>query len=229
MADQPNRFPRTLLGAAVGGVVGFLLGTWFSTFFIDDTPAAKKGQPFVLAGPTLAGPKIDVADYRGKVVLVDFWATWCGPCLQELPHVQAAYDKHHADGFEVVAVSLDDDRELLAEFVKAHKLPWPQIFYPEQHGRGGSPLATAHGITGIPATFLLDAEGKVDQTNLRGERLEKEVARLLNKPGGAKTQDPTDVYTYWLCAGWFAVVFAVVGAYLCHPGAPPPARQVRTR
>ena len=124
------------------------------------------------------GTTVDLAAYRGKIVLVDFWATWCGPCVDELPHVKAAYEKHHEKGFEVIGISLDKDGDKLAAFTKEKQMPWPQIF----DGKGWqSKLAQAYSIRGIPATFLLDREGKIAAKDLHGEALSKKVSELLAK------------------------------------------------
>jgi peroxiredoxin len=121
------------------------------------------------------GNDLSVGKYKGKVVLVDFWATWCQPCVAELPYVKAAYQKHHDKGFEVIGISLDHDAFTLTEYVKAKKMPWAQ------HWDEGGKLATSYGIMGIPATFLLDGEGRIVATDLRGPELEEHLARLLGK------------------------------------------------
>ena len=203
-----------ILGAFVGGVLGLFVGAslsqrlpeWNLPFPVQERPLRAE-LAFELAGPTLAGKPFDVADFRGKVVLVDFWATWCGPCLHELPTVKAAYDKYHAEGFEVVAVSLDDDRAALEKFVKDKDLPWPQVFFDEEGKRGWqNPVAKRHGVEGIPATFLLDREGFLVATNLRGPGLEMEVAQAL--------RGPFLPMTMILCLVVGAVVFATAGAIL---------------
>ena len=128
----------------------------------------------------LDGKTVSLADYRGKVVLLDFWATWCGPCVEELPHVLTAYKKHRAAGFEIIGISLDrlDARAKLTSFIKEHDMPWAHVF----DGKGWqSDLAVRHGVNSIPATYLLDAEGNIVAKNLGGPALEKEVARLLAK------------------------------------------------
>src|SRR5207248_1924165 len=98
-----------------GGSLGLLVGLILAGYLAErqaPTLDAGEGQPTIgqvidLAGPTLDGSRFDLAEQRGKVVLVDFWATWCGPCIAELPNVRAVYDQHHGNGFEVVGVSLD--------------------------------------------------------------------------------------------------------------------------
>lgn len=124
------------------------------------------------------GATVDLAAYRGKIVLVEFWATWCAPCIDELPHVKAAYDKYHDQGFEVIAISFDMQVAQLAAFIKEKQMPWPQVC--DEKGPGGK-LAQAYGVRGIPAAFLLDREGKVAAKDLHGEDLSKKVAELLGK------------------------------------------------
>jgi peroxiredoxin len=124
----------------------------------------------------LAGNPLSVARFKGKVVLVDFWATWCGPCVHELPNVLEVYNKHHAQGFEIIGVSLDADKGKLQGFIKARNMPWPQFF----DGKAWSnKLAVKYGIHSIPATYLLDREGKIIDRDLRGEELEAAVTKAL--------------------------------------------------
>jgi peroxiredoxin len=121
---------------------------------------------------------LSIAKYKGKVLLVDFWATWCGPCVAELPNVLGTYRKYHEQGFDIVGISLDKERERLTGFIKEKGMGWAQYF----DGKGWeSKLAQDCGINSIPATFLLDGEGKIIAKNLRGDDLEKAVARALGK------------------------------------------------
>jgi thiol-disulfide isomerase/thioredoxin len=126
----------------------------------------------------LTGQPLSVGALQGKVVLVDFWATWCGPCVAELPNVMKAYDKHHGDGFEIIGISLDSDKAKLDKFTKDKKMTWQQFF----DGQGwGNKLAGQYGVNSIPATYLLDGEGKIIAKDLRGDALEAAVAKALAK------------------------------------------------
>jgi thiol-disulfide isomerase/thioredoxin len=147
---------------------------------------AEKIQNALVVGATfpgfsetnLNGSPLSIANYKSKVVLVDFWATWCVPCRMELPYVLKTYEKYHDKGFEIIGVSLDDDRAALEKFIKENKMPWPQFF----DGNGPhNALAVKYGIEAIPATFLLDGNGKIIGKDLRGEELQTAVANAVAK------------------------------------------------
>ena len=120
------------------------------------------GDRVKISGKTLDGAPFDINQYKGKVVVVDFWATWCGPCRAELPNLKAVYDKYHGRGLEVVGVSLDENRDDLAKFIKEKDLPWKILVNTEPHHTGfDNPIADQYGISGIPAVFLMNRDGKV--------------------------------------------------------------------
>ncbi len=139
--------------------------------------ALTHGVPFPdFAEKDLAGNPLALAKYRGKLVLIDFWATWCVPCVAELPNVLKAYREHHAEGFEVLGISLDQDEKKLRTFLKEKEIPWPQYF----DGQGWeNKLVRKYGIDTVPATFLLDRQGRVLAQDLRGEALEAALNKAL--------------------------------------------------
>lgn len=143
------------------------------------------GSVIEIVGPTIDGTDFNLASLKGKVVLVDFWATWCGPCIAELPNVKAVYEKYHDKGFEIVGVSLDFKKETLANYVKENKMPWKQIIFGKEDEMGwNNPIAQRLGINSIPAMFLIGKDGIVVTRDLRGEGvLEKKVLEELGKPG----------------------------------------------
>ena len=141
------------------------------------------GHPMEINGTLLNGKPFDQKTLAGKVVLVDFWATWCGPCVAEIPNVLEQYEKYHKDGFEVVGVSLDQEREALEKFVTDQKLPWP-ILFEEPKGDGWQhPLATFYGISGIPTVVLIGRDGNVITLDARGENLGERLDAIFKKAG----------------------------------------------
>ncbi|QDT56490.1 Thiol-disulfide oxidoreductase ResA [Caulifigura coniformis] len=149
------------------------------------------GKPMKVEGKTVDGKPFNVESLKGKVVLVDFWATWCGPCLEELPHVQELYNGYNKKGFEVVGVSLDQEKDVLQAFLAEKKLPWVQL-YSEAEGDGGwsNPIARYYGISAIPTAILIGKDGNVVSLNATGRELTALLEKLLGPPDAPKEEAP---------------------------------------
>ena len=125
------------------------------------------------------GKPIDlVKDYKGKVVLLDFWATWCMPCMMELPNVKAAYEKYHKKGFEILSISFDQDKKAFEKVIKEQNMVWRHYF----DGQGwGNKIGEIYQIRAIPHTILIGKDGKIAAINLRGEALIAKVKELVEQ------------------------------------------------
>ena len=133
-------------------------------------------EPLDIKFKAVDGAEVDLAKLRGKVVLVDFWATWCGPCRLEIPSVVATYKQLHKDGFEIVGVSLDQDKTKLLNFTKQAGMTWPEYF----DGKvWANEISSRNGVNAIPAAWLVDKKGFVRSTEARGDDLGVQVKKLL--------------------------------------------------
>ncbi len=136
----------------------------------------KKAPDFTLNDTT--GNPISMSSFKGKYLLIDFWASWCGPCRAENPHNVALYKEFKGKDFEILGVSLDDKRENWVAAIKSDNLTWPQVS--DLKGWKSS-VGKLYGVSGIPHTVLLDKEGVIIAKDLRGEKLREKVAEVLKK------------------------------------------------
>lgn len=137
----------------------------------------RLNKSLALAYKATDGRDVDVAKLSGKVVLIDFWATWCVPCVAELPNVKKAYDELHEQGFEIVGVSFDEDCDELKKFVAKNKMAWPQFC---DGGGWNNSINKEFGIRAIPAMYLVDKKGILRDMNAR-EGLADKVRALLKE------------------------------------------------
>ena len=142
------------------------------------------GKPIELAGIKVDGTAFTTKDWKGKVIFVDFWATWCGPCLAELPRVKKTYLNYHAKGLEILGVSCDSSADDLKGFLEKNKdMPWPQLFDAKENPKvQWSPIAKEWGINGIPTMFLIDKKGILRSVEARKD-FEEEIPKLLAEKG----------------------------------------------
>lgn len=131
----------------------------------------------LFAGPSPEGEEISLESLRGKVVLIDFWASWCGPCRRENPNVVKLYDEYKEKGFEILAVSLDKTKDRWVKAIADDKLTWLHI---SDLKGWQSKYAKQYGVSSIPQTVLLDREGKIMARNLRGKALEAKLADVFS-------------------------------------------------
>lgn len=143
--------------------------------------AMKKmeGKALVVTGKTVDGKSFTTADWKGKVILVDFWATWCPPCRAEIPQIVQMYKDHHAKGLEILGVSNDYNKNSLIEYTKSNSMPWPELFNPAAAAdQQWNPITLSYGINGIPAQFLIDRKGILRSVTARQD-MDTLIPKLL--------------------------------------------------
>ncbi|NDW10545.1 TlpA disulfide reductase family protein [Dysgonomonas sp. 520] len=146
----------------------------------EEPQGVPVGEKYIdVKGKTPQGKEVALSDYVGKkkVVLIDFWASWCNPCIKEFPHVKEAYDKYKSKGFEIVGISLDDEEKAWTGAIKKYKLNWVHIS--DLKGWGSS-LSAPYNTATIPATYLVDQNGVIIAKDLRGDELSRKLEEILN-------------------------------------------------
>ena len=126
--------------------------------------------------PNATDSIVTLSSFKGKVVLIDFWASWCGPCRASNPGVVRLYNKYHPKGFEVLGVSVDTKKDAWLKAIRQDKINYTQVI----NNSGENSPATIYGIRYIPSTFLLNKKGEIVAIDLEGDDLEKQITALLN-------------------------------------------------
>lgn len=138
------------------------------------------GNEIAVSGTLADGSEVNWEEYRGKVVLVDYWASWCGPCLAELPNMKKNVQRYGDRGFVILGINMDSTRAAFEKAVNQHDISWANIFE-DQPGNTGwdAPMATKYGVSGIPTAILVDQQGKVVSLRARGAELDRRLEALL--------------------------------------------------
>jgi thiol-disulfide isomerase/thioredoxin len=152
----------------------------------EDTLESLVGKEMELQGFGIDGTPLDMSYFQGKVVLIDFWATWCGPCRAEIPNILANWQQYHDAGFEVIAISVDRDLKELRSFVAQENPPWTVVA--DHHPLNRNQMGDKYRISGIPAFVLLGKDGRVAAVNCRGPGLGRELGKLLGEPKQAPAE-----------------------------------------
>jgi Thiol-disulfide isomerase and thioredoxins len=162
--------------------------------YLEKSPDAVEAEAVkaVIANPKLAserfalpfkvmsatGDELSLDKFKGKIVLLDFWASWCGPCRAEMPTVKKIWSKYQKENFVLIGINLDDNRKAFDQYVKEEGVAWPQVY----DGKGwGNRIAQLYSVHSIPMTFLIDQQGIIRAAGLRGGRLYDKIGDLLKE------------------------------------------------
>ena len=157
------------------------------------TRSSHRGRPDALVGKKamdfnvkdLDGNDLSLEQYRGNVILLDFWAVWCAPCIAEMPNVKQVYEKYKDENFQIIGISLDQSRDKLVGYLEKEGITWPQVF----DGNGWqNRVAQMYGINAIPHMYLIDGDGVIRKSDVRGPALEPAVHHLVRE-NNRKLQD----------------------------------------
>ena len=154
--------------------------------------AQLPGNEMLVGGTFIDDTEYKAEDYAGKTVLIDFWATWCGPCRGEIPNVKKLYAFYHEKGFEIIGISSDRDVETLKKFIENEEMPWKQMMRDKALVADDQPMGTYYGVTGIPTMILIGPDGKVITTNARGKALQDALESIYGPMPKEEEADDKD-------------------------------------